>query len=186
MSESRSSPEPGGHPGSPAPTTLSSPFSAAPEIRPQIIMAPEGAVGSFQSIQQTTEITVSSGLVPPPDVIRAYGEIDPAFPRQIMGWAESEIRHRQGIERELLAEQVAHAREMRSNLRLGQWLGFMIAVLGLSASIWATLSGHDWVGGVIGGTTVISLVVVFVTGRPHMHAGAATPEAQTESVKPHV
>ncbi len=46
-----------------------------------------------------------------------------------------------------------------------QWLGFGIGLASLAAAIIALVLGHPATAGVIGGTTVVGLVAVFVTGR---------------------
>jgi len=47
----------------------------------------------------------------------------------------------------------------------GQWMATGLATLCIVASVVVTLNGHDWVGGVLGGSTVVSLATVFIVGR---------------------
>lgn len=47
----------------------------------------------------------------------------------------------------------------------GQWMATGLAVICIVASVVVTLQGHDWVGGVLGGSTVVSLATVFIVGQ---------------------
>jgi hypothetical protein len=54
--------------------------------------------------------------------------------------------------------------QMKQGAR-GQWMATGLATLCIGASVTVTLNGHDWVGGVLGGTTVVSLATVFIVGQ---------------------
>lgn len=43
--------------------------------------------------------------------------------------------------------------------------GFLIGIIGLGVAAYLSMHGHDWVAGVIGGSTVLGLVSVFVIGQ---------------------
>ncbi len=47
----------------------------------------------------------------------------------------------------------------------GQWLGFIVALLFWIAAFILSLKGHEVVAGILGGTTIVGLVTVFVTGK---------------------
>ena len=47
----------------------------------------------------------------------------------------------------------------------GQWMATILAIICIVASVVVTLLGHDWVGGVLGGSTVVSLATVFIVGQ---------------------
>ncbi len=49
--------------------------------------------------------------------------------------------------------------------RRGQNYGLMIGLTGLIVSLVLAYLGHDAVGGIIGGSTLVGLVTVFVVGR---------------------
>lgn len=46
----------------------------------------------------------------------------------------------------------------------GQIFAFILALVFLAASLWLAFSGFQAVAGVIGGTTIVSLAVAFITG----------------------
>ncbi|HEV8538853.1 MAG TPA: DUF2335 domain-containing protein, partial [Bacteroidota bacterium] len=48
---------------------------------------------------------------------------------------------------------------------LGQFLGFIVAIAFLAAAYSLGMNGHEWLGGIIGGTTLTGLVTVFVIGK---------------------
>ena len=52
----------------------------------------------------------------------------------------------------------------------GQNYGLIVALLFLAASVFLRYTGHDWLAGVLGGGTLISLVTVFVTNKPKKDA----------------
>ena len=69
--------------------------------------------------------------------------------------AEQQSVHRQELERSTIAKQMRQS-------GTGQWLGFIIALAALGCAVAVTLGGYPWVGGTIGGSTVVSLAGVFV------------------------
>lgn len=72
--------------------------------------------------------------------------------------AEHDAAHLQSMEKMRLT---AFYKERQ----LGQFLGFGIAAMGLAASVCLALYGHELTASVIGGTTLVGLVSVFVVGR---------------------
>lgn len=71
---------------------------------------------------------------------------------------EHQSAHRMELETFVIARQ-------QTQSSLGQWLGFILAVLFLIGAVYTTVEGFPWVGGILGGTTIISLVTVFVLGK---------------------
>jgi uncharacterized membrane protein len=120
--------------------------------------------GHVVALAQTTEVSFS-GPLPPPDALAGYGRIDPTFPERIVRLAEEEAQHRRRSETVALDAEANDARAARVERRIGQVLGFVLAVLFLIAGVWLTLAGHPTVGAVVLGTTMVSLVTVFVVGR---------------------
>jgi uncharacterized membrane protein len=72
--------------------------------------------------------------------------------------AEEDARHIREIERKSVDTEI----KLRTR---GQFFGLFIAYFGLVTSAVTAYLGHDTVAGVIGGTTIISLVAAFVIGR---------------------
>lgn len=57
--------------------------------------------------------------------------------------------------------------------------GLMIGAIALRASYQLAMAGHDWVAGIIGGTTVVGLVSAFVIGSSRK----AAPRGQNQQSK---
>ena len=72
--------------------------------------------------------------------------------------AEQNAEHRRNL-------QFAALKAQQSEIRIGQLFGFGIGISALSTSIVAMYFGFPAVAGIIGGTTVVGLVTVFVVGR---------------------
>ena len=54
--------------------------------------------------------------------------------------------------------------------------GFIIGVVALGISYALAMAGHDWVAGLVGGTTVVGLVSAFVIGARRKDSNRATHE----------
>lgn len=110
--------------------------------------------------QQITQRRIEqfSGPIPSPDILERYNAIVPDAAERILKMAESDASHQREIELTALNTQ-------RRERRLGQIFGFTIGVVALSVSALALVKGSAVAASVIGGTTVVGLVAVFVTGR---------------------
>jgi uncharacterized membrane protein len=99
-----------------------------------------------------------SGPIPDPGSLDRYNQIVPGAAERIISMAESEAKHRHTIETMAIASDVDQRKR-------GQWFGFVIGTIALLASIYAIFKGQEKAAMVIGGTTVVGLVSVFVLGR---------------------
>jgi Na+/proline symporter len=59
----------------------------------------------------------------------------------------------------------------------GQWFGFILAVSLIATGTYVTVQGHDVVGGIVFGTTVIGVLVVYVL-RKEPKSTEQRPEAE--------
>jgi len=98
------------------------------------------------------------GPLPPPEDLAVYDQHIPGGADRIMKMAEKQSDHRIAIETRVISSQ-----QLQSGL--GQIFGLVIAVFGISSGAYVALQGHDAVGGVIAGTTVVSLVYAFISGQ---------------------
>jgi uncharacterized membrane protein len=107
-----------------------------------------------------------SGPLPPPESVRAYEALVPGSAQLILNCFKEEIDHRRQLEQKAIDAEIADNAAERKEAFRGQVFGFIIALLGLGlAAALGLLTGEPWVGGAIGGTTIVSLVTVFIVGR---------------------
>lgn len=99
-----------------------------------------------------------SGPIPHPKILQGYNDVQPDFPERIVSMAEKEQDHRLECEKLMVEGTI-------SETKRGQWFAFAIAFLFLAGSIWLGLEGHDWLAGVLGGSTLGVLVTVFLVGK---------------------
>lgn len=94
------------------------------------------------------------GILPRPDDLHAFGEIDPSFPERIFAHAEREQKHRHEMERRQLDAEVASFNLYASFRMRGQWFAAILTLVGMGVGTWIALSGHPRTGGVVFGITV--------------------------------
>lgn len=128
--------------------------------------------------QLTVTRTLHVGPLPPPEVLSAYGQVDPSFPERILRMAEAQAEHRKHQEKEELRADIEDLKAQRGTERIGQIFALIVCLAFLSGGVWVTLRGHEWVGGVIVGATLLGIVTVFVTGRRTMQTHAQSSGVQ--------
>lgn len=113
--------------------------------------------GNNKPVAQFQQATFS-GPMPPPEVLEGYERLVKGAAERILVMAESDAKHQQEIE-------FAALRAAEAEIKRGQLFGFVIGLTALGASMLALAMGSPAVAGVIGGTTVVGLVSVFIVGR---------------------
>jgi uncharacterized membrane protein len=98
------------------------------------------------------------GPLPSPDSLRQYEQIVPGLAERIVKMAENQSSHRMDLEQKVVNDQLGESKR-------GQYFGFAIAVICLVATLYLALQNHDTVAGILGGTTIVGLVTVFVLGK---------------------
>jgi uncharacterized membrane protein len=111
-----------------------------------------------QSVSLSTTTTVLTGPLPSPEILIQYNQAVPGAADRIIAMAEHDSAHLQTMERMTLTA-------FYQERRLGQILGFCIAAMFLAASVYLAINGHEVAASVLGGTTLVSLVSIFVVGR---------------------
>ncbi len=71
--------------------------------------------------------------------------------------AENQSSHRISIESKVINTDAR-------NSTLGLFFGLFIAIVGIGVGAYLIMNGHDWAGGILCGTTIVSLVSTFVYG----------------------
>jgi uncharacterized membrane protein len=116
-----------------------------------------------QGVQKLAKIAVSQtiirqGPLPDPRELAAYNQIIPNGADRIMKMAEAQSAHRIQIESLVIGEQQKQSSR-------GQLFGLIIGLAGLGLGSYVGVSGQPWLGGIIAGGTVVSLVYAFVRGK---------------------
>jgi uncharacterized membrane protein len=107
----------------------------------------------------TQEITgkVYQGIIPSPEMMKEYQEVDPSLPMRLVKAMEDEAAHRRQIERRLIKNQ------FQSNT-LNTLIGFLALVaLGILAYMFM-INGHPTQGAYIAGS-IGAVISVFVIGK---------------------
>ncbi|HEY4526937.1 MAG TPA: DUF2335 domain-containing protein [Candidatus Paceibacterota bacterium] len=101
--------------------------------------------------------TSYSGPLPHPETLRMFDQVVPGAAERIIKMAEDQSNHRKELEKKVIESDIARS-------RLGQILGFAIAIVGLVVSAIVSIYGNAIAGGIIGVGTLASLVGVFMYG----------------------
>jgi len=99
-----------------------------------------------------------SGPVPHPEILREYDQILPGAAERILTMAELDQKHQ--IELDSNAQHLA-AKEIKR----GQIFGLVVSISAFITSIASLILSFEKAAMVIGGTTVVGLVTVFLTSR---------------------
>ena len=101
------------------------------------------------------QVSMRSGPLPDPSELAQYQAIIPNGADRIMKMAESQLEHRIKIETTVIGSQQRQA-------GFGQICALVIALVALILATYAAVNGQPVFGGVIGGTTLVSLVSAFL------------------------
>ncbi|EDN70439.1 conserved hypothetical protein, membrane [Beggiatoa sp. PS] len=108
---------------------------------------------------QITQITQQFlGPIPPPEILQRYDQIIQGAAERIFVMAEEDAKHQHEIEKTALNLAAAEVKR-------GQAYGLIIGILAFVTSMVALVLGSEKTAMALGGTTVVGLVAVFVTGR---------------------
>ena len=122
-----------------------------------------------------TERSVFSGPLPHPDLLKGYEEAQPGAANIIINMATKEQDHRHKMEDDMLKQRC------RKQNR-GQMYGCCLAVFFAIVAFAITLTGHEIVAGVVFGTTIIGILIIYVLGVvPEMRK--KSPRADEDSDK---
>lgn len=99
-----------------------------------------------------------SGPLPPAKEFKGYQEVLPDAPERILSMAEKNQEFRMKI-----TEKSEKHEFIRTTI--GQIFGFIIALTFGAGSVSLGLEGHDALAAILGGTTVVSLGIIFVLNK---------------------
>ena len=131
--------------------------AAAPEFTKTLPRKRREEIARILSVT-VASVSIRSGPLPPAEELEAYNRMIPEGANRVMTMAEKQLDHRIEIEK------VAVKSQQKQGSR-GQVFAFIIAILAILASVYLSAIGHPFTGGVLGGSTVVSLVAMFITGK---------------------
>ena len=120
---------------------------------------------SQTTVQIAEQRTTVSGPIPSADELARYNSINPELVNRIVSLAEREAANRHKMESLSLNANIGISDKQFSERRLGQRFGFGIGALGLISSVILAWIGAENTASIVGGSTVLGLVGIFVTGQ---------------------
>ncbi len=126
-------------------------------------------MSAAQKVQQIVKIVryteMYSGPIPPPNFLKGYQEVIPDAPERILKMAENIQAYQIEGQREIIKQNGMNiVNSFKANRSL-QIFAFILIVLLIVTGFVLTLTGHDAIGGVIFGTTIVGVATVFIVGK---------------------
>lgn len=118
----------------------------------------EQFLGSKTETAIVTKSVQFSGPIPHPDTLKKYNDIVPGLADRIVSMAELDQKHIHEMERKALDQPHQYA-------IIGIFLGALVALAGIGASVCVTVKGYPWVGTGLFGTTLAVIVIAFIKSR---------------------
>lgn len=135
------------------------PEESLPKEIQEILDSPDISEKERDRIIQVVRVSKSfRGPLPPPEVLAQYNDVVQNGAERIMKMAENQATHRMTLENQAITSQLSQSKK-------GQIFGFIIAVLLIGSSVYLAISGYEGIAKVLGGTTILGLVAIFVTGK---------------------
>ena len=134
---------------------------------------PQGQVLSARS----ESLKVSSGPIPNPETLAQYEKVYPGLAKTIGAAFEAKYQKRHRLETRTLEADIEAMQLDHPDIKRGQWLGFIICIVGLVSGAILVYLGHDTAGAAIGGGSLASLVAAYFRNSPGQQE--KTTEAKT-------
>jgi len=99
-----------------------------------------------------------AGPLPSPRTLSEFKSLVPDAPERIFRQWEEETKHRRDYENRALDASISRDRR-------GQWGAIVFALGALMVSAFAIWMGHPWIGAILGGGTIASVVGAFLASR---------------------
>ena len=122
--------------------------------------------------EKSAEITIESqrtvtfaGPLPPPQILRQYGEIGSTYPERIFAMAEKEQISAHEFQREAVSIRLIQIKNQENATKRGQYLGAIIALFFLLGAVYTAYIGHDYVAITMVGLPFMGMLTVMITGR---------------------
>ena len=130
----------------------------------QEIKQKETQVSTEQGVGKQLEqiYTVDDNCLPSPQELEAYQRIDPNIVRYLIDASVKEQNHRHKMDEKKL-KIVAKADGMFGRMNwLGMFFAFLCLIALLAVVAYALYLDKQWLAGILGGTTIVSVISLFV------------------------
>lgn len=107
------------------------------------------------TIQRTQKLEFYQGLIPSPEMMQQYKQIDPSLPMRIVQWTEDEGNHRRNMETKIV-------RHSYNTVIWGYVLGFLCVGLISALCYLFMINGNPREGMWIACIIIVALAIVFV------------------------
>jgi uncharacterized membrane protein len=136
------------------------PTDKIPKEVQEILENPSVSDEQKETLIEVTQVRSSSfsGPLPPPEILEHYNGVVENGAERIMKMAENQASHRMKLEDKAVTSQLSQSKK-------GQIFGFIIALLLIASSVYCAFSGYESLGKILGGSTILGLVAIFVTGK---------------------
>lgn len=124
-------------------------------------VATQGGLG--HSLEQN--YTIDDSVIPSPQELAQYKEVDPRFLDYFFETAREEQKHRHEMDQ--MKMKVLRKSESRTE-RINWWgmlFAFLSIVVCMGVAAWALYLDRPWFAGVFGGLGLLSIVSIFVNGK---------------------
>lgn len=120
-----------------------------------------------QAKKQTAEaslhmVSAHKGPLPSAQEFALYERIRPGSADIILRMAETEQQHRHATETSVVQSELEDMRATHKENLLAYWLAFIVVMAFLIAGFALTFYGHDWVGGIMMGTSMVGVIGSFL------------------------
>lgn len=125
------------------------------------VLSNRNAVGE----ETESSLTIDDNLLPSPDELRVYKEIDPNIVNFLIEVASKEQNHRHEIDNQKV--EIIKSNEKRDYFLniWGMFFAFMAIVVLVALSAWALYLDRAWFAGFFGVSAMITIVSIFATRR---------------------
>lgn len=107
-------------------------------------------------------VSAHKGPLPSSQEFAKYEETLPGAADTILRMAEAEQKHRHETESAVIEAEREDSRATHKENMLAYWLAFFVVMTFLAAGFSLTAQGHDWVGGIMMGTGLVSVIGSFL------------------------
>lgn len=100
------------------------------------------------------KLEIYQGDLPHPNILKGYNELYPDAAQKIIDNGIAETEHRRLMERKYLDGQI-------NDKKLGQILGFIVALLIISGGVYLIMNNHQVTGSIMTGISAIGVIGLF-------------------------